>query len=149
VDQHDKRVSLAGLRGRPALLVFLQPKDGGATALLARLAQLPKDLAAEEIQVLPVFLSEDLNDGRDLAVLARVSLPVVTDWGRPSTGGFAASDPGSAMAWSLGVSTTPLAVLLDETGRVVRRGFPLDEANWDSLKLEIPKALAGEEEGEG
>jgi hypothetical protein len=148
VDQNGKRVSLAGLRGRPALVVFLQPKDGGAAALLSRLERLPRELAAEEIQTLPVFLSEDLNDARDLAALARVTSPVVTDWGRPGPAEFVAADPGSAIAWSLGVTATPLAVLLDDTGRVVRRGLPLDEANWDTLKLEIPRALAGEPEEE-
>jgi len=148
VDQHNRRVSLAGLRGRPALLVFMQPKDSGAAGLLARLAALPKEkeLAAEELRVLPVCLSEDLNDARDLAALARFTLPVVTDWGKPTGADFLASDPPSAIAWCLGVSATPHAVLLDDTGRIIRRGMPLDEANWDNLKLEIPRALDGEQE---
>jgi hypothetical protein len=29
---------------------------------------------------------------------------------------------------------------------VLKRGFPLDETNWDGLKLEIQKTLSGPEE---
>jgi hypothetical protein len=142
VDGAGERVSMAGLRGRPALLVFLQPKDSGASALLGRLSRLPQDLAEEEIQVMVVCLSEDLNDGPDLARHAGASLPIVTDWGRPAGGEFDPADPVSAVAWSLDVRGTPLALLLDDNGRILRRGFPLDEPNWDSLKLEIQKSLA-------
>lgn len=145
VDRTGKRVSLAQLRGRPALLVFLQPKDGGALPLLTRLARLPAELPEEGLQVLAVCLSEDLNDGADLARFARAEVPLVTEWGRPAGGEFDRSDPPSAMAWSLGIGTTPQSLLLDETGKIVRRGLPLDETSWDNLKLEIPKALEGGE----
>lgn len=141
VDRAGKRVSLSELRGRPALLVFLQPKDGGALPLLSRLAQLPAELPEEGLQVLAVCLSEDLNDGTELARFARADVPLVTEWGKPTGGQFNPADPPSAMAWCLGIGATPQSLLLDETGRIVRRGLPLDEASWDSLKLEIPKAL--------
>lgn len=145
VDTTGKRVSLAGLRGRPALLVFFQPKDGGVTALLRRLSQLPAELAEEELQVLAICLSEDLNDSRDLARLAGVNLPLVTDWGRPVDGEFNSADPPSAIAWCLNINRTPAALLLNEQGRIISRQLSLSEDAWDSLKLEIPKALAGEE----
>jgi len=145
VDRTGKRVSLAGLRGRPTLLVFFQPKDGGALPLLSRLSRLPVDLPDEGLQVLAVCLSEDLNDGRDLARFAGASVPLVTEWGKPNGGEFDPADPSSAMAWSLGIGTTPQALLLDDAGRIVKRGLPLDETSWDNLKLEIPKALEGGE----
>lgn len=145
VDRTGKRVSLAGLRGRPALLVFLQPKDGGALPLLSRLARLPAELPEEQLQVLTVCLSEDLGDGADLARFAGADVPLVTEWGRPNGGEFDVADPSSAMAWSLGIGGTPGSLLLDEAGRIVKRGLPLDEASWDNLKLEIPKALEGGE----
>lgn len=144
VDTRGRRLSLATQRGRPLLVVFFQPKDGGLPALLTRLSGLPAHFAEDELRVVGVCLSEDLNGAADVSRFARVEFPVVTDWGGPSIGEFNAREPHSALAWSLRINTTPHSLLLDEDGREIARGLPLDERSWENLKLEIRRALDGE-----
>ncbi len=144
VDTRGHRVSLATQRGRPLLMVFFQPKDGGVPAMLTRLSGLPAHFAQDELRVVGICLSEDLNGADDVSRLARTEFPVVTDWGGPSSGDFNVREPHSVLAWSLGINTTPLALLLDEDGREITRGLPLDERSWENLKLEIRRSLDGE-----
>lgn len=141
VDSRGKRVSLAQMRGKPLFIVFFQPKDGGLTALLGRLSTLPADVEEPDLQILGVCLSEDLNGARDASRFATVKFPVVTDWGGVTAGEFNPREPHSVMAWSLEVNATPLSLLLDDEGKVIKRGLALDERSWDNTKFEIGKAL--------
>jgi len=147
-DYRGRRVSLASLRGKPALLVFVQPKDGKLVALLGRLARLRTEFARDGLSVLAICLSEDLNGARDAAAIAGAQavqgLPIVTDWGQAVTGTFEATRPGSAISWALRVRGTPTAVLVGADGREVLRGLPLDETTWPDLKLRLQAALRGE-----
>jgi hypothetical protein len=140
-----ERASLASLRGKPALVVFFQPKDGGLVALLRRLSALHQELEPKGLGVLAVCLSEDLNGARHAAQLAGAGFPIVTDWGRPAASGFDRRQPPSVVSWALQVSTTPLALLVDAEGREKARGLPLDEASWPALKTRLRGALNGED----
>jgi hypothetical protein len=147
-DLHDRRVSLAGLRGKPALLVFFQPGDDGLVPLLQRLSALPDEFNEEELQVLGICLSEDLRGIRDAARLARASIPIVTDWGSPGTERFNPKQPSSVVAWLLEVRGTPAALLVDAEGREVTRGIPLAEAGWKEMQDGLRDAIRGEPQEE-
>ena len=146
-DLRGRRVSLAGLRGRPALLLFFQPKDGGLTALLGRLARLRQEFGKEGLEVVGVCLSEDLTGAGHAARIAGPevfrSLPIVTDWGAPAAGTFDPLRPTSAVSRVLRVTATPAALLVDADGRQVARDLPLDEGRWEELKAQIRSQLAG------
>lgn len=144
LDTSGRRVSLAGLRGRPALLVFFQPRDGGLAPLLRRLTALRAELGAE-MTILPVCLSEDLEGARHALAVAGVDLPAVTDWGLPVAEEFDERRPGSVASWRLGIARTPAALLLAEDGRRLPGEPALDEAGWDDLKTRLRAVIDGEE----
>jgi AhpC/TSA family protein len=145
VDLHGQRVSLASLRGKPALLVFFQPKDSGLLPLLQRLTALREKFKGDGLSVLGICLSEDLNAGRDAARLAgAAALPVVTDWGAPASGPFNPRAPASVVSFALRVGSTPSAVLVDDAGKELTRKLPLSEEQWQDLELQLRAALDGE-----
>ncbi len=144
LDQRGRRVSLAGLRGRPALLIFMQPKDDGLIPLLKRAAALPGKFRQDDLQVLGVCFSEDLNGAAQAASLARVDFPIVTDWGPPLGERFDPREPCSVLSWCLKVRRTPTGMLLDEQGQPQLRDLSLTEQGWDELQDRIKAALRGE-----
>jgi hypothetical protein len=144
VDLQGRRVSLAELRGRHALLVFFQPRDGGLLPLLGRLGELRKEFAAEKLEVIGVCLSEDLNAARHAVRVAGADLPVVAEWGKPIGDQFEPEKPASVAAWALRVAGTPLSVVVDPQGKEIRRGLPLDEKGWSDLKKRLRAAIKGE-----
>lgn len=146
-DLHGRRVSFASFRGKPALVVFFQPKDTGLVPLLRRLAALRKEFPLSDVGILPVCLSEDLNGARDAARLAGAdaleALPIVTDWGGPSAGAFDRRQPSSVLASTQGIGSTPAALLLDRDGKESARQLPLDEPGWPDLKARLRAAIRG------
>jgi len=143
LDNEGRRVSLAGLRGKPALLVFFGPKDGGLLPLLRRLAGLRTEIA-RDMAVVPICIAEDLGGAQQAITAAGVRLPVVTDWGLPAGDAFDERKPGSVAAWKLGISRTPTAMVLAEDGRQIPLELPLDEAGWDDLKTKVKAVISGE-----
>jgi hypothetical protein len=151
VDVSGRRTSIAALRGNYALLVFIQPKDGGLLPLLRRMAEARREFASHHLGVVAICLSEDLNGARDAARLAKADLPVVTDWGAPASGEWNEQAPPSAISWSLGISQTPQAILLDPDGRIREvQGGPiaLDETGWKGAKERLRAVLEGTESDE-
>lgn len=145
LDARNRRISLAGLRGKPTLLVFVQPTDAGLAPLLKRLSTLRGEFAKEELQVVAICLSEDLYAIRDAARLAGADLPVVTDWGKPLAGSYDLKQPASVLSWALDVKQTPSGMLLDEGGKKVARGISVAETGWDEMKENLGARLRGEE----
>ncbi|MFN3647941.1 MAG: hypothetical protein ACK47B_00060 [Armatimonadota bacterium] len=147
-DIEGRRVSLATLRGEPALVVFFQPKDGELISLLRRLAALRREYAPRGLEVLAVCLSEDLHLARDAARLAGApltrELPIVTDWGLPNADGFPMEKPPSVVSRALRIGATPTALLFDPEGREIQRGLPVDAASQDQLKLRLEAVLKGD-----
>ena len=144
-DQRGKRISLAGLRGAPALLVVLTPKDTGVVSLLERLARLQEEFTDRGLRVTAVFLSEDTVAAEDAVRQAGKKaagvLAVVTDWGEPGEGEFDAARPTTVFGRKLEIGRTPAPVLLDEDGKVVKRDLPLDVAAWDDLREQLRDRL--------
>lgn len=141
-----RRISLAALRGRPALLVFLQPKDTGMVPLLERLSALRREFAADKLEVVAVLLSDDLNAAAHAARAAGADLPVVTDWGRPAESNFDRREPPSVASWALRVRSTPSALLVDGDGREKTRELALDETAWKDTKARLRAELDGVED---
>ncbi|MBV9865607.1 MAG: hypothetical protein JO316_09675 [Abitibacteriaceae bacterium] len=143
-----QRISLAQMRGRPALLIFFQPKDSELLPLLNRMARLRTEFTADKLGLLGICFSEDLNGGDEAVRMAGTpatqGLPVVTDWGGITQGSFDARHPGSVVAWALHVRNTPAALLIGSDGREMTRDLPLDENSWTDLKLRLSSALKHE-----
>lgn len=142
-DTSGRRVSLAGLEGRPAVIAFIGPRDNGLFPLLRRLSALRQEFAKEQVGVLAVCISDDLNVAGQAARLAGADVPVVTDWGLLYNGTFEERNPCSALAWKLNIRSTPTAMLLGADGRIRNRTIATDEASLPELKTEIREALAG------
>lgn len=138
-----RRVSLAGMRGKPVLLFLFPPDGAGAVPMLRRVAGLQQEFAAEGLQVLPVCLSEDLNAGDHAARAARIRLAAVTDWGEPSPA-FDPRAPTSIATWALRIGGVPAALLLDRRGKVLKEGLPLDEESWPTTRATLRALLHGE-----
>ena len=139
-DTHSRRVSLVSLRGKPALLVFIRPTDGGLVGLLQRLADLDRDFRADRLGVLGILVSEDLEAAGQAAALAGRAPELVTDWGSLPEGATP-EHPASAVARALHVNGTPAAILVDARGREITRDLPLDETSWTALKARLTEAI--------
>lgn len=152
-DAFGRRVSLAKLRGRPALLVFFQPKDHDVVPLLGRLARLRGELAAGKLGILAICLSQDLDGATDAARLAGPQvldrLPLVTDWGHAGGREFQPADPGSVVAWALRIGPTPTAMLVNADGKVMASNLAVDQESWSDLKARIQTVLTGQPEEPG
>lgn len=148
VDLDGRRVSFESLRGRPALLVFLEPRNGGLLPLLRRLTRLRVEFPPEKLGLLTIFLTPDLNAARHAAFLAHARTPIVTDWGSPAGSEFDLDDPPSVVSWALGINGTPTAILVGADGKERKRGLALDEENWEDLKRQLDAAIRSRDEPE-
>ncbi len=146
VDTRGERVSLAGSRGRPLLLVLVQPKDTGLLALLRRLDAVQKEFGTDKLGVLPLVLSEDLGTAKLLADLSGTALGLVSEWGRPGGRTFKPDEPGSSTAWVFGIDGTPRAVLIRPDGTRSGREIRLEPEAADDLRQQVRRAIAGETE---
>jgi len=152
-DLHGKRLSLAALRGKPALVVLFQPHDSELLSLLHRLSELRQEFPADRLGMIVLCMAEDLEIAREAAALAGPAvsrtLPVVTDWGVPLSQNQTFYDdrkPTSVAAFQLRVQGSPVALLLDRDGREQTRDLPLDAAGWQDLRVRVRTFL---EEADG
>ncbi len=150
-DVRGRRVSLADFRGRPALLVLVQPQDNELLSLLSRLTALRRQFPPERLGLLTLCLSEDLEIAHQAARMAGDAaareLPLATDWGRPTTTFFFDDRrPSSVVSFFLRVRTTPTALLLDRAGRETTRDLSLDAANWQDLIVRLRAVLEEEKQ---
>ncbi len=146
VDLVGRRHSIAGMAGKPALLVFLGPRDNGLLPLLARMDALQDEFRGRGLRTLGVFLSRDLTAARDAGWMAKTRFPLVTDWGGPSSGEFDQDDPPSVAAWAFRIDGTPKPVLLLPDGRRSRRDLSLEPDRFEELRQHVRAVLEGEEE---
>ena len=124
------------------LLVLVQPRDAGLLPALQRIDTVRQQFPAQDLGVLGVFVSEDLNASRHAALMSPVGFPLVTDWGTLRSDNFDPNHPSSVAAWAYHVGRTPEVILVGRDGRELARDIPLDDE--DVLKAKLDAAVAGE-----